>query len=94
MTEEFNGTPIAWEVAAVDARAEFAESPNFHKPRPHRERFTSKALADIRKRELRSTGMIASVAPILLKKTAMKAALRKRQDAPFGAFCAGWKMTD
>jgi hypothetical protein len=20
--------------------------------------------------------------------------LRKRQDAPFGAFCAGWKMTD
>jgi hypothetical protein len=93
MTEEgFSELPIAWEVAAVDARAEFAESKKLHKPNPHRERFASRELADARKRELQACGMVASVAPVYLGKAAMKAALRKRQVAPFGAFCADWKM--
>lgn len=90
MTEEdLTDRPIAWEVSAVDARRTFADS---YKPKPHRERFASKPLADARKRELQSAGMVASVAPVFVGRAAIKAALRKRQAAPMGAFCAGWKM--
>jgi hypothetical protein len=84
--------PIGWEVAAV-ARAEFAESPRLHKPRPHRERFASREMADSRKRDLQAVGMVASVAPVFLGKAKQKAALRKRQAAPFGDFRADWRLT-
>jgi hypothetical protein len=92
MTGDFSELPIGWEVVAVDARAEFAESPKLHKNKPHRERFVSRELADARKHELQAAGMVASVAPVFAPKAKQKAGLRKRQVAPFGAFCADWKM--
>jgi hypothetical protein len=36
--------------------------------------------------------MIASVTPVFVGKAKQAAALRKRQIAPMGAFCAGWKL--
>ena len=90
--DDFGERPIAWEVAAVDARAEFAESRKLYRPKPHRERFATKDLANARKLDLQGAGMVASVTPIFVSEAKQAAVLRKRQIAPMGAFCAGWKL--
>jgi hypothetical protein len=81
--------PIAWQVSAVDGRKDFVDS---FKNKSHRERFATKALADVRKKELQAAGMVATVTPVFAPKAAQKVSLRKRQTAPFGDFWNDWRL--
>ena len=88
--DDLSEQPIGWEVGAVDGRKNFVDG---YKAKPHRERFPTRDLAEVRKRELQATGMVASVSPIFVEKGAQKASLKKRQTEPFGKFCKGWRLS-
>ena len=94
MTQDFSELPIGWEVAAVDARADFAESPKLYGPKPYRERFASKDLADARKLQLQSRGMIASVTPVFVVKAKQKALRERQTDLGFPAADGPLRLTE
>ena len=74
--DAFTERPIAWQVAAIDARNDYISG---FKKQPHTERFTDSGAADLRKQYLQGTGMVASVTPIFPPKAQRTASLKRRR---------------